>query len=227
MLDGLDLIESRKIDWQNKPIAIIYNPVSGKSRNIRPMIEHRLSEAKIPFEFLATKTYFDPFMFAYTLDMDKYSALVASGGDGTCHEVVSGMLMREDKRTLPMSFFPNGSGDDFCSSMGIYSVDHALDYIISARTIQIDTVKVLLDTDSEESLPQGAENIRQKASKMRYMNINAAISMPAKINAGAQPYKGCCGKNSYVISTLIEACKGNFIRDIFEIDIDGTVLDIE
>lgn len=149
------------------------------------MIEHRLGEAKIPFEFLATQKYFDPFMFAYTLDMDKYSALVASGGDGTCHEVVNGMLQREDGKTLPMSFFPNGSGDDFCSSMGIYSVDHALDYIISARTIQIDTVKVLLDTDSQDDLPKGAENIGEKASKMRYMNINAAISMPAKINAGA------------------------------------------
>jgi hypothetical protein len=42
----------------DKKIAIIYNPNSGKKRNMRPLIEHRLSEAKIGFEFLESKKHF-------------------------------------------------------------------------------------------------------------------------------------------------------------------------
>lgn len=47
--------------------------------------------------------------------------LVACGGDGTCHEVVNGMMMRDDKKKIPIGFIPNGSGDDLCSSLGIMS----------------------------------------------------------------------------------------------------------
>lgn len=46
------------------------------------------------------------------MDIDKYSALIAVGGDGTFHEVVNGLLHRPDKKRLPIAFLPNGSGND-------------------------------------------------------------------------------------------------------------------
>lgn len=95
----------------------------------------------------------DPLHFARNIDLDRYSLLVAAGGDGTVHEVVNGMLMREDKKRIPLAFLPNGSGDDLCAAVGISSMDHGLDYICKGETIKIDTLRVLTDHDSEETLP--------------------------------------------------------------------------
>jgi diacylglycerol kinase family enzyme len=44
--------------------------------------------------------------------MDQYSALVACGGDGTIFEVINAMLLRKDRKRLPVCFLPNGSGND-------------------------------------------------------------------------------------------------------------------
>ena len=58
-----------------------------------------------------------------TIDLDKYSALVAVGGDGTYHEVVNGMLHRADKKKIPVSFIPNGSGNDTLRGLGVLDVN--------------------------------------------------------------------------------------------------------
>ena len=56
------------------------------------------------------------------IDFSRYSALVAVGGDGTLHEVINGMLMRADKKRLPIAFIPNGSGNDLVACLGIKDI---------------------------------------------------------------------------------------------------------
>ena len=150
-------------------------------------------------------------------DLSKYSVLAICGGDGTVHEAINGMLARPDKLKLPVALLPNGSGNDLCYSLGIQSMDHALDILIRGIAIPIDTVRILLDHESEDTLPSGDE----RAKFCRHMDINCTLSMPARIGHRAIPYKTCCGPNSYVISTLLEAMKCNIPRDQFEITIDG------
>ena len=53
------------------------------------------------------------------LQIDNYSALVTVGGDGTVHEVVNGLMCRQDGKKLPLCFLPNGSGNDLCGSLGL------------------------------------------------------------------------------------------------------------
>jgi diacylglycerol kinase family enzyme len=143
--------------------------------------------------------------------------MVVAGGDGTCHEVVNGLLARADKKKIPLAFLPNGSGDDFCSAVGIMSMDHGLDYICKAETIKVDTIRVLLDHDSEDTLPEGIERF----NFCRHSIINAGCAMPPLIAFKAKAWKTCCGKTSYTIATLIEAIKGNIIPEIFEVHVDG------
>jgi diacylglycerol kinase family enzyme len=59
------------------------------------------------------------------------------------------------------------------------------------------------------------------------MMINSTCSMPAVIANAAKPFKACCGKTSYTIATLLEACKGNFIEDFYEMEIDGKRISME
>lgn len=109
--------------------------------------------------------------------MDKYSALVAVGGDGTYHEVVNGMLHRKDKRKIPVAFIPNGSGNDNLRSYNCYDIQTALDYIIKGDLIKVDTVRVLADAETEEEVPQ-----TEKYDRIRYQLINSSYSLPARVN---------------------------------------------
>ena len=143
--------------------------------------------------------------------------MVVAGGDGTCHEVVNGLLARADKNKIPLAFLPNGSGDDFCSAVGIMSMDHGLDYICKAETIKVDTIRVLLDHDSEDTLPEGIERF----NFCRHSIINAGCAMPPLIAFKAKAWKTCCGKTRYRISSMLEASKGKVIPEILEVHEDG------
>ena len=101
----------------------MFNPNSGKKRDVRPLIKKRFDLEGIPYEFLLSTRLFMTWELAQNLDMDKYSALLAVGGDGTFHEVVNGMLHRSDKRRLPVGFIPNGSGNDTLRAFGVITVD--------------------------------------------------------------------------------------------------------
>lgn len=92
-----------------------------------------------------TKGYLDAFDYVKQLEIDKYSAIVAVGGDGTVHEVINGMMFRQDKKKIPLAFVPNGSGNDTCWSLGIPSLDAALSYIKKGKTLKVDLNKVLID----------------------------------------------------------------------------------
>ena len=127
------------------------------------------------------------------------------------------MLARADGQMIPIAPIPNGSGDNFCSALGILSFDDALDNIIAATSIKIDTTRILIDREDESDLPQGPDRLKS----IRYMISNSAVGMPAVIANAALPYKKCCGKVSYSFACLVECAKNNFKPDLFELTIDG------
>lgn len=134
-------------------MAIIYNPTSGKRRDIRPIIIQHLEAASIRFEIIESKKEFDTFAIPHEFDIDKYSVLVAVGGDGTFHEVVNGMLKRKDRKKLPVGFLPNGSANDTNISFGVTNLDMALDYLTKGESIKMDIQKCLVDYKSEFEIP--------------------------------------------------------------------------
>jgi diacylglycerol kinase (ATP) len=145
-------MQARKVAY-NKPIAIIYNPNSGKKINLIPIIEQRLKAEGIPYELLATEKFFDTFEYARGIDLAKYSILVACGGDGSVHEVTNGMMARKDGLKIPIAIIPNGSGNDMAKSLGVSNVDNALNYIVSRTVIRADCFKALVDHEDEGDIP--------------------------------------------------------------------------
>ena len=82
-----------------------------------------------------------------SFDIDKYSALILVGGDGTIHEGLNGLMRRDDKKKIPIGLLPNGSGDDACGSLSldIGGIHQGLEYILKGDTIKMDIIKVIID----------------------------------------------------------------------------------
>ena len=107
----------------DRPLAIIYNPSAGKRIDMKAKIAQKLDQYGIKYEFLETQGFLDAYRFVKNLKIDDFSAVVAVGGDGTCHEVVNGLLRREDKRKIPVGFLPNGTGNDLCGALSYDNID--------------------------------------------------------------------------------------------------------
>ena len=76
-----------------------------------------------------TKGYKDAFYKVKHLEIESYAAVVAVGGDGTIHEVINGLMRREDKKKVPIGLVPNGTGNDTCAGLEIDTIDEALSYL--------------------------------------------------------------------------------------------------
>ena len=83
-----------KVDF-NKMVLIIYNPNSGKKFNSWPTIQLSLLKSRIEYEVHQTTGYLDGLNFVKDMDIGKYSAVIAVGGDGIIHEVINGMMRRK------------------------------------------------------------------------------------------------------------------------------------
>ena len=74
--------------------------------------------------------------------MDDYDGFLVIGGDGTFHEVVNGMLERNDGRTLPIGLIPGGSGNSLLHDLGLIDPISAAKTIVSRHTRFIDTAQI-------------------------------------------------------------------------------------
>jgi YegS/Rv2252/BmrU family lipid kinase len=75
-----------------------------------------------------------------------YDMVIAMGGDGTVHEVMSGLMQVPAEKRPVMGVVPIGSGNDFAYSIGItQKADHALAHALKAETIKPVDIGVMTD----------------------------------------------------------------------------------
>lgn len=172
------------------------------SDEVRDQIESTLFDADIIPDFIVCNADLDPFRLVSELDLEKYSALIAVGGDGTFNQMVNGMLARYDGKQVPVGIIPVGTSNDAARSLGVATGDIslALKSIVRGETITMDTIRILLDHESESACPAGEERLQY----CRYMLSNSQLCMPAKIANGANTWKGCCGgSGGFSMSTYL------------------------
>ncbi|MDR2900128.1 MAG: diacylglycerol kinase family lipid kinase [Treponema sp.] len=121
-------------------IWVILNPTAGKGKaeTQYPKIESFLKERGENFEFLLTKGPGDAIELAQNLPLSNDDIIVAAGGDGTCNEVVNGLLTRAAPLPVPptLGILPIGRGNDFAYAPGIPNdIEKALD-ILAERKIR-------------------------------------------------------------------------------------------
>lgn len=204
-----------------KPILFIINPTSGRKIDLTKQIEARFSALDIAVEFIKTTHLHHAYEITNSIDFFEYSVIAIVGGDGTVSEAINGMLAREDGQRLPIGLVPNGTSNDLCRSLGIKSVDYALDFILKRETLSIDTIRVLIDVESEQDLPRGPERLKN----CRYMMSGSQMSMPAKIAKTAKNIGFCSCATP--LASFYKGVTRSYEEDKYAITIDGTGIESE
>jgi len=120
---------------------VIFNPTAGKGKaeKQRPKIERFLRESGRDFEILITKGIGDALNMARELNIGADDITVAAGGDGTCNEVINGLLRRNAGAPPVFGILPIGRGNDFSATPGIpQDVEKALQLLITGNAKPID-----------------------------------------------------------------------------------------
>jgi diacylglycerol kinase family enzyme len=112
------------------------------------------------------------------------------------------MMFRADKMKLPIALVPNGSGNDTCKSIGLNSIDQALEYIKKGDTLKVDLNRVYIDGDTFEEIENQTDD--QKYQRIRYSLINSSVGFIAKVVHSAISAKSWAGSGSYFVGGVKE-----------------------
>jgi YegS/Rv2252/BmrU family lipid kinase len=124
-------------------LLFVLNPTAGngKARAMYPKIEAYLKNRGIEHRIMLTASPGDAINIVRNYPLEPGTAVIAAGGDGTCNEVVNGLMSREKADGGPPVFgvLPIGRGNDFASSIPVsHDYETALESIIRGKTRPLD-----------------------------------------------------------------------------------------
>jgi len=79
---------------------------------------------------------------ANQFDLSGYDGFIGIGGDGTLHEIVNGMLTRNDGQKIPIGIIPGGSGNSYMHDLKLTDPLKAAKTIINCTTRSLDSARV-------------------------------------------------------------------------------------
>jgi len=117
------------------------NPTAGKGKAAKqfPRIDQYFRTNCKNYSIMMTKGVGDALNMARDLPIGENDVVVAAGGDGTCNEVINGLLLRKLQTPPIFGILPIGRGNDFSATPGIpQDIDKALQLLIEAKTRTLD-----------------------------------------------------------------------------------------
>ncbi len=100
------------------------------------------NEAGAKLTILETEYAGHATVLARTLPLEGYDGFCAIGGDGTLHEVINGMLKREDGEKIPIGLITGGTGNSFMHDIDCLDPMVATKRILTGRKRSIDIAAV-------------------------------------------------------------------------------------
>jgi diacylglycerol kinase (ATP) len=87
-------------------------------------------------------------------DLSGYDGVVAAGGDGTVHQVLTGYFRNAADTKPPLGILPNGTGNAFAREMGLLGTDweKAVDIIARGSTRAVDVTRFRTEGETYHSL---------------------------------------------------------------------------
>ena len=130
-------------------LYFLINPISGKqkSKKIFQSINHTLKLKNINFDYSETEYSGHAIKIAKELDLNSYDGIIIIGGDGTFHEVISGLMSRTDNKKIPIGIVPGGSGNSFLYSEKDNGPNSIFNKILKFEKQKIDVLKVKTPDD--------------------------------------------------------------------------------
>ena len=171
-------------------ICFIINPNSGKKKALKifSSIEPILKKQKIKFEIFETKYKNHAIKILTDINIKTYDGLFMIGGDGTFHEIVTGMMLRKDENKIPIGIIPGGSGNSFLYDSNIKKPIDVIKKLLDFKKTKVDVIKVKTLNDILYSI-----------------NL-VGWGLVSDIGKNAEKYRWL-GPNRYTIISLIEIIK--------------------
>ena len=193
---------------------VIVNPNAGSGRGRREWdeISKLLDEAGIQFSSAVSQFKYNSIDLVRQAWQEGYRKFIAVGGDGTIHEVVSGIMsMDRSNSDVVLAVIPVGTGNDWGREWGV-TTDHrlAVDIIAKGNTRVQDLAEV-------HSVRNGKDNIR-------FMVNIGGLGFDANVCFKVDGYKdaGKTGGSLYVRG-LLRAFFG-YTNKRFKVVVDGSTL---
>ena len=122
-------------------VLAILNPVSGLQDpdDTEAMLNGRAQEAGIELEIRRTQGDGDALKWAQQAQEEGFDLVLASGGDGTIVEAITGLIKGES--TIPLAQLPTGTASLIAQALSISrNLDKAVDIVFSNqnKTVQLD-----------------------------------------------------------------------------------------
>jgi len=124
-------------------IWVIFNPTAGKGKaaKLLPKIEMIFVRSGRDFQIILTNNVGHAIEITHELTIKDEDIIVAAGGDGTCNEVIHGLLTRKNRSSVPPLFgiIPIGRGNDFAYSPKIpNNIEDACKIILEGKPQPLD-----------------------------------------------------------------------------------------
>jgi len=162
-------------------------------------------------------------VLARTLDISQCDVLIIIGGDGSIHELVNGLLTREDGKQIPLGIIPGGTGNAFMTDLECqHDVIEASRRILRGRHHPIDAGMVLYGADAiaqAEASSTGRPDIGSFSKSWKWWFNIVHFGMSVDVNQRAEGLR-MLGGARYNVASLYEVVRGKYSRRA-DILIDG------
>ena len=103
-------------------LLLIFNShaQSGRSEQKLDAIRQAFSDHSIEYEVAVTNAPGHATELARGVSIDEFDGVVAIGGDGTCFEVLNGLIKGTHQCRVPLGIVPFGTGNAFAREFGLY-----------------------------------------------------------------------------------------------------------
>ncbi len=175
-----------------RSFAVILNPAAGNRRAGRERARlHEVFEAAgVPFEIIVTERPNHASALARRAAA-RFDAVVAAGGDGTLHEVASGLFGNGTGAALGL--IPLGTGNDFATLLGLpRRTDEAVRALLGAEAIPVDGGLVRWREDGD---PRRHETVFVNAVGIGFDALVAAEAERATWVRGRLGYVAAIGRS--------------------------------
>ncbi len=180
---------------------LIINPAAGVARapGLVKSLENEFARAGCEVSIVQTEYAGHARELARSLPLRDRDGLCALGGDGTLHELVNGLLTREDGEKIPIGMLPAGTGNALMRELGCLDPIEAVARIARRRPRALDVMRV------------------KSAGRTRFSFNLVGWGLLASANAAAERLRWL-GRRRYDVAALIEVVRARRFRGQLRVD---------